>query len=209
MKMLQKVAAAALVAALSVAAVTAEEGAKSSGLGKYVKLTLGYATGGADTEWDFDGYKISEIILYKGFEVVPTFGLELPISALEEKNLSLGVEGSVGLTFGSNDDGAWKSTTTVVAPTVMGVLNYHIAAVPKLVPFAGVGFSVPIQIVSVEYEYTAKTLENDSTVVGFKINTKLGARYDITDNFSALGEFDMGIIGVFSWAIRAGAMYRF
>ena len=109
----------------------------------------------------------------------------------------------------------------------MGILNYHFDALPKLTPYAGLGFSVPIQLVNVKYKYTtvdtsgnyytnpnygkttSKTYETDSTVLGFKINTSIGAKYAFTDKFSALGEFGMGIIGVFSWSIRAGAIYHF
>ena len=200
-------------------------------LGKYAKLTLGYSKGGADAEWDFgSGVKASTIIYYSGFEIVPTFGLEIPVSALEKKNMSLAVEGSVGLTFGSDSAGVYESSTKVIAPGVMGILNYHINALPKLVPYAGLGFSVPIQLVNLKYKYTtyettyttiagrqyasgakavSKTFETDSTEVGFKMNALFGAKYNITDKFSALGEFGMGVFGVFSWSIRAGAAYHF
>ncbi|MBR1537495.1 MAG: hypothetical protein IJ630_11215 [Treponema sp.] len=203
-----------MFATVSIGATFAAEG---EGLGKYAKLTLGYSRGGVDTEWDFDSYKINYAIAYSGFEIIPTFGLELPVSALEKKNLSLALEGSLGLTFGSDSDGLWESSTKVIAPGVMGILNYHFDALPKLTPYAGLGFSVPIQLVNVKYKYTSyeqtgtvsKTYETDSTVVGFKINTSIGAKYAFTDKFSALGEFGMGIIGVFSWSIRAGAVYHF
>ncbi|MBQ9207389.1 MAG: hypothetical protein IJ158_11855 [Treponema sp.] len=227
MKIVKKLIVALMIATVSVSSVFAEEKKNSNdGLGKYVKLTLGYSRGGVDTEWDFDSYKISYALAYSGFEIVPTFGLELPISALEKKNMSLALEGSVGLTFGGDSDGLWESSTTVIAPGVMGILNYHFDSLPKFSSYVGLGFSVPIQIVNVKYEYTTvdyttmygqqipsgtktETYETDSTVVGFKINTAFGAKYDFTDKFSALGEFGMGIIGVFSWSIRAGAIYHF
>ncbi len=230
MKIFKKIALAIVFATVSIGATFAAEGKKTSqeGLGKYAKLTLGYSKGGADTEWDFgSGVKYSTILYYKGFEVVPTFGLEIPVSGLEKKNLSLALEGSLGLTFGSDSDGLWESSTKVIAPGVMGILNYHFDALPKLTPYAGLGFSVPIQLVNVKYKYTtvdtsgnfstnpnygkttSKTYETDSTVVGFKINTSIGAKYAFTDKFSALGEFGMGIFGVFSWSIRAGAIYHF
>ena len=224
MKIFKKIAFAIVFATVSMGSTFAAEG---EGLGKYAKLTLGYSRGGVDTEWDFDSYKINYAIAYSGFEIIPTFGLELPVSALEKKNLSLALEGSLGLTFGSDSDGLWESSTKVIAPGVMGILNYHFDALPKLTPYAGLGFSVPIQLVNVKYKYTSyeqtgtgnygiptyetvsKTYETDSTVVGFKINTSIGAKYAFTDKFSALGEFGMGIIGVFSWSIRAGAVYHF
>lgn len=224
MKIFKKIAVAFVFATVSIGATFAAEG---EGLGKYAKLTLGYSRGGVDTEWDFDSYKINYAIAYSGFEIIPTFGLEIPVSALEKKNLSLALEGSLGLTFGSDSDGLWESSTKVIAPGVMGILNYHFDALPKLTPYAGLGFSVPIQLVNVKYKYTtvdtsgnyytnpnygrttSKTYETDSAVVGFKINTSIGAKYAFTDKFSALGEFGMGIIGVFSWSIRAGAIYHF
>ena len=229
MKIFKKIALAIVFATVSIGATFAAEGKKTSQelLGKYAKLTLGYSRGGVDTEWDFDSYKINYAIAYSGFEIIPTFGLELPVSALEKKNLSLALEGSLGLTFGSDSDGLWESSTKVIAPGVMGILNYHFDALPKLTPYAGLGFSVPIQLVNVKYKYTSyeqtgtgnygiptyetvsKTYETDSTVVGFKINTSIGAKYAFTDKFSALGEFGMGIIGLFSWSIRAGAIYHF
>ena len=225
MKIFKKIALAIVFATVSIGATFAAEG---EGLGKYAKLTLGYSKGGADTEWDFgSGVKYSTILYYKGFEVVPTFGLEIPVSGLENKNLSLALEGSVGLTFGSDSEGIWESSTTVIAPGVMGILNYHFDSLPKFSPYAGLGFSVPIQLVNVKYKYTtvdtsgnystnpnygkttSKTYETDSTVVGFKMNTMFGAKYNFTDKLSALGEFGMGIFGVFSWSIRAGAIYHF
>ena len=216
MKIFKKITLAIVFATVSIGATFAAEG---EGLGKYAKLTLGYSKGGADTEWDFgSGVKYSTILYYKGFEVVPTFGLEIPVSVLEKKNLSLALEGSLGLTFGSDSDGLWESSTKVIAPGVMGILNYHFDALPKLTPYAGLGFSVPIQLVNVKYKYTtvntsgkstSKTYETDSTVVGFKMNAMFGARYNFTDKISALGEFGMGIFGVFSWSIRAGAIYHF
>jgi len=230
MKIFKKIAVAIVFATVSIGATFAAEGKKTSqeGLGKYAKLTLGYSKGGADTEWDFgSGVKYSTILYYKGFEVVPTFGLEIPVPALEKKNLSLALEGSLGLTFGSNSDGLWESSTKVIAPGVMGILNYHFDALPKLTPYAGLGFSVPIQLVNVKYKYTSyeqtgtgnfgiptyetvsKTYETDSTVVGFKMNAMFGAKYNFTDKLSVLGEFGMGIFGVFSWSIRAGAIYHF
>ena len=233
MKIFKKFVVAIIFATVSMGVgFTADKKSSSDSLGKYVKLTLGYSAGGADAEWDFgSGIKYSTILYYKGFEVVPTFGLELPVSALEEKNLSFALESSLGLTFGGDSDGLWESSTTAIAPGVMGILNYHFDSLPKFSPYAGLGFSVPIQMVSVKYKYStieyeeqsvgyggyttqvpktvSKTYETDSTVVGFKINTTLGAKYNFTDKFSALGEFNMGIIGVFSWAVRAGAIYHF
>lgn len=230
MKIVKRIVAAIIVASVSMGVVFAVDNKKSSneGLGKYAKLTLGYSKGGADTEWDFgSGVKYSTILYYKGFEVVPTFGLEIPVSGLEKKNLSLALEGSVGLTFGSDSEGIWESSTTVIAPGVMGILNYHFDSLPKFSPYAGLGFSVPIQLVNVKYKYTSyektgtgnsgiptyetvsKTYETDSTVVGFKMNAMFGAKYNFTDKLSALGEFGMGIFGVFSWSIRAGAIYHF
>lgn len=224
MKIVKRIVAAIIVASVSMGVVFAVDNKKSSneGLGKYAKLTLGYSKGGADTEWDFgSGVKYSTILYYKGFEVVPIFGLEIPVSGLEKKNLSLALEGSVGLTFGSDSEGIWESSTTVIAPGVMGILNYHFDSLPKFSPYAGLGFSVPIQLVNVKYKYTtvdtsgnygkttSKTYETDSTVVGFKMNAMFGAKYNFTDKLSALGEFGMGIFGVFSWSIRAGAIYHF
>ncbi len=209
-KWVKAVISVTLFAGLFVGTAFAAETKKTSdsGLGKYGKLTIGYATGGADAEWDFgEGSKFNTVIYYSGFEVVPTFGIEFPVTALEEKKMNLALEGSIGLTFGGDSAGAYESSTIVINPGVMGIINYHFDNLPKLVPYVGLGFSVPIQLVSVEYTYTST--ETDSTEVGFKINTLFGARYDINDKFSALGEFGLGIFGVFSWAIRAGVSYHF
>ena len=51
--------------------------------------------------------------------------------------MSLALEGSVGLTFGSDSEGIWESSTTVIAPGVMGILNYHFDSLPKFSPYAG------------------------------------------------------------------------
>ena len=236
-KIARVVLAAAAACVLETSAFAAEKKAERgsslsfSGLQKYAKLTLGFTHGGAESEFDFDVVKLKDYVYYRGFEVVPTFGVDLPF--FDEKSFVISVEASLALAFGSDSTlSIWDSKTTLINPGIMGVFNWHFGSqfssgLQKFSPYGGLGFSVPIQIVSVKYEYTSvdtsgtystnpnymkrisKAYENDSVVAGFRLNMCVGARYEFTPKISALAEFGCGFVGVPSWSARVGAMYRF
>ena len=208
--------AAAMV--FGIAGVFAEEKSGGNDSSMYAKLSLGYTHGGAEVEFDVASTKIKETLFYSGFEIAPAFGYVLPI--FEDKPFDIAAEASVGIAFGS--DVAFDSSTTVINPGLMGIFNWHFensesSFLQKFVPYAGLGFSVPIQMVS--WDYTIRTYPNgtletkkesfDSTVVGFRINMLMGARYEFTDSLSALAEFGAGVLGTFSYSFRVGAMYKF
>ncbi len=203
--------------ALSSSLAFASENARDE-IGMYGKLSIGFSRGGADAVWDFGDiegtpYKVDTIVYYKGFEIVPALGLKIPSPKLEERNFSFVVEGSLGFTFGGDSEGFYESSTTVINPCLMAIFDYHFDALPKFVPYFGAGFSVPIQIVSLEYNFPTvenygesktETFECDSTEVGFKLNWTIGARYDVTEKYNLLAEFNTGFFGVFSWSLRFG-----
>ncbi len=231
MKFMRKIFAVMALLLVASSALSAESGKKGfKDLDKYLKLTIGFTHGGAEAEFDFDVIKIKDYVYYRGFEIIPTFGVDLPF--FDEKSFVISVEASLGLAFCADTTlSIWDSKTTLINSGFMGVFNWHFnenfsKGLQKLSPYGGVGFSVPIQIVSVKYEYKSrdssgnyltnpnygraitKTYENDSVVAGFRINMVVGARYEFTEKISALAEFGCGVIGVPSWSARVGAMYR-
>ena len=210
---------AILIAAGSLFAASKKGGKDTSTM--YAKLSLGYA-GGSIEGGDFD---------YSGFEIVPAFGFVLPV--LEDtEHFTLAIEPFIGLTFGSGDehkkgyryDDKWDYDVTVINPGAMCILNFYFGknvakALQKLVPYGGAGLSTPIKHYSIDYTYYTydengtptkhKAPSESDTDVSVKLNSMVGARYDFTDNFSALVEANIGIFGDWIGSFRIGGMYRF
>ena len=210
---------AILIAAGSLFAASKKGGKDTSTM--YAKLSLGYA-GGSIEGGDFD---------YSGFEIVPAFGFVLPV--LEDtEHFTLAIEPFLGLAFGGGDESSrtptthsvWDYDVTVINPGAMCILNFYFGngaakGLRKLVPYGGAGLSTPIRIQSFEYDYY--TYDNDGkqvshyhdewskTKFSVKLNSMVGARYDFTDNFSALIEANIGIFGDWIGSFRIGGMYRF
>lgn len=200
-----------------------------SKISMYAKATVGYYGGGASVKTDFDGalpQKTAQIFAITGFEFTPTFGLTLPV--VLEKNfgtMKMGAEASIPLVFGKSLSGFATGGAFVINPGVMLIENYYFPetmpqGLQKLNAHVGVGFSVPISVVNGTYTTTnttygspdfGKTVEKDfsATGVGFKLNFLLGAQYDFTDHISAVIDWNLGLFGVWSSSIRAGAVWRF
>ena len=205
---------------LFIASTASAKGAKDSST-MYAKLSLGYA-GGEIEGGDFD---------YSGFELVPAFGFVLPV--LEDtEHFTLAIEPFLGLTFGDGDehkkgyryDDKWDYDVTVINPGAMCILNFYFGknvakALQKLVPYGGAGLSTPIKHYSIDYTYHTydengtptkhKAPSESDTDISVKLNSMVGARYDFTDNFSALVEANIGIFGDWIGSFRIGGMYRF
>jgi len=204
---------------LFIASTASAKGAKDSST-MYAKLSLGYA-GGEIEGGDFN---------YSGFELVPAFGFVLPV--LEDtEHFTLAIEPFIGLTFGNGDehkkgyryDDKWDYDVTVINPGAMCILNFYFGknvakALQKLVPYGGAGLSTPIKHYSIDYTYytydtdgnpTRHHDEWSKTKFSVKLNSMVGARYDFTDNFSALVEANIGIFGDWIGSFRIGGMYRF
>ena len=202
------------------------------GLGFYGKLTVGYQRSSAKADVDYylydyigtDGevfkrkYSASESVNTSGFEVLPAFGVVLPFSSeLSFGSFSYALEASVGLTFGGTDD-IWlcKTTSTVIAPGLNFILDYHFPtdfpeALQKLVPYAGAGFAVPISIIKTEFKgnWGLATSDSTDTYAAFRANFLTGAHYDFAEKFGAIVEFNMGFSSYFAFSSRIGIMYRF
>ncbi len=210
---------AILIAAGSLFAASKKGGKDTSTM--YAKLSLGYA-GGEIEGGDFD---------YSGFEIVPAFGFVLPV--LEDtEHFTLAIEPFIGLTFGGGNESKsgyrydydWDYDVTVINPGAMCILNFYFGkgaakALQKLVPYGGAGLSTPIKHYSIDYTYYTydadgnptkhKAPRESDTDVSVKLNSMVGARYDFTDNFSALIEANVGIFGDWIGSFRIGGMYRF
>ncbi len=212
-----------LIAALSCLALFTVAHARSNkdDSKMYAKLSLGYS-GGSIEGGDFD---------YSGFEIIPAFGFVLPV--LEDtEHFTLAIEPFIGLAFGGGDKTSrgqnyyynWDYDVTVINPGAMCVLNFYFGknvtkALQKLVPYGGLGLSTPIKHYSFEYKYyiydndgnqTNEIKDNWSdTDFDVNLNSMVGARYDFTDNFSALVEANIGIFGDWRGSFRIGGMYRF
>ncbi len=209
---------AILIAAGSLFAASKKGGKDTSTM--YAKLSLGYA-GGSIEGGDFD---------YSGFEIVPAFGFVLPV--LEDtEHFTLAIEPFIGLTFGGGDESKsgyrydydWDYDVTVINPGAMCILNFYFGkgaakALQKLVPYGGAGLSTPIKHYSIDYTYYTYDADGNTTKhhdewsktkFSVKLNSMVGARYDFTDNFSALVEANIGIFGDWIGSFRIGGMYRF
>lgn len=206
---------AILIAAGSLFAASKKGGKDTSTM--YAKLSLGYA-GGEIEGGDFD---------YSGFEIVPAFGFVLPV--LEDtEHFTLAIEPFIGLTFGDGEKRErvgdyhynWDYDVTVINPGAMCILNFYFGkgaakGLRKLVPYGGAGLSTPIKHYSIEYTRYDENgnPERDElpskTKFSVKLNSMVGARYDFTDNFSALVEANIGIFGDWIGSFRIGGMYRF
>ena len=192
--------------------------------GKYLKLTIGYAKGGVNADWDYyNGSTYNHTLYYSGFEIMPAFGFQLPV--LQDKPVSLDIEAQLPIVFGGDEDGNWKNHTFAVEPSAMCMVNWHFGpqfaeGLQKLVPYGGLGFGIPIEHVSYKYKYVDHydnyghpdhyyVYEGSSNELGFKINMTLGARYDFTKQIGALVEWNGGVIGEWSNSMRIGGMFRF
>lgn len=159
------------------------------GIGMYAKAEVGYSFWAPDIN---NVYYESNC-----FDITPTFGL-FPIS--DNKNFA--VEASVDLNFGGKD--ALK--TTVIAPKVMALFYIPLDSIfgksslsKTVVPFAGLGFSIPIQTVEI-YSYSEST-------TNFVINTQLGCKFNITDKIGITADLNTSLFKPWNWALKAGVMY--
>ncbi len=192
---------------------------KNTSEGMYAKLSVGYASGSIE----------SGNLDYSGIEIIPALGFGL--SFVDIDPFSLALEASLGIIKGDGSKTVsgdswyydWDCDVTVLNPGVMAVISYNFdsgmpEALQKLVPYAGAGFSTPITFQSTTYRHYVnqdgvwtRNLDDDDSDydIDLKINAMAGAHYDFTDNFSALVEANIGLLGEWIGSLRIGAMYRF
>ena len=194
------------IALLTFAVLNAEE----SKIAMYARAEAGYYSGGAIIKTDLGGSLLNKqdvTFPISGLEVTPTFGLTLPV--VFEQNfgtLKMGAEVQVPVVIGNYPNYGTTGSALVINPGLMIIENYYFPqtmpqAIQNLSAKVGVGFSVPISIVTTE--------TYSGTGVGFKLNFLLGLQYDFTKHISANIDWNLGTFGVLSSSIRAGVSWRF
>ena len=118
----------------------------------------------------------------------------------------MGAEVQVPVVIGNYPNYGTTGSAFVINPGLMIMENYYFPqtmpqAIQNLSAKVGVGFSVPISIVTTE--------TYSGTGVGFKLNFLLGLQYDFTKHISANIDWNLGTFGVLSSSIRAGVSWRF
>ena len=195
------------IALLSFAVLNAEE----SKIAMYARAEAGYYSGGAIIKTDLGGSLLNKqdvTFPISGLEVTPTFGLMLPV-VIEQKfgTLKMGAEVQVPVVIGNANSIYYPGVSAlVINPGLMIIENYYFPqtmpqAIQNLSAKVGVGFSVPISIVTTE--------TFSGTGVGFNLNFLLGLQYDFTKHISANIDWNLGTFGVLSSSIRAGVSWRF
>ena len=194
------------IALLSFAVLNAEE----SKIAMYARAEAGYYSGGAIIKTDLGGSLLNKqdvTFPISGLEVTPTFGLTLPV--VFEQNfgtLKMGAEVQVPVVIGNYPNYGTTGNALVINPGLMIIENYYFPqtmpqAIQNLSAKVGVGFSVPISIVTTE--------TFSGTGVGFNLNFLLGLQYDFTKHISANIDWNLGMFNLFSYSIRAGVSWRF
>ena len=212
MKKTFKAAVAAVAVALCASFATAE-------MGMYARLDLGYA--GRD------------VPVYEGetaisaFNLMPAFGL---MFAPDSDNMflkGLGAEAQLDMNFGSN---SWASGAVII-PGVMAMWHFYFpetfpTVVQKIVPYTGLGFSIPIAIMSadipvlksrtvtgpygVKYEEPYwDTEEKSSTKAGFDINWKLGCGFEVIPQLMLTFDYMLSFGTSYASTVNIGAVYKF
>lgn len=194
------------IALLTFAVLNAEE----SKIAMYARAEAGYYSGGAIIKTDLGGSLLNKqdvTFPISGLEVTPTFGLTLPV--VFEQNfgtLKMGAEVQVPVVIGNYPNYGTTGNALIIDPGLMIMENYYFPqtmpqAIQNLSAKVGVGFSVPISIVTTE--------TFSGTGVGFNLNFLLGLQYDFTKHISANIDWNLGTFGVLSSSIRAGVSWRF
>lgn len=183
-KLVKVVLSVATLLGLSVGTTFAKDG-----VGMYAKAEVGYS---------FWAPNINNVYFESNcFDITPTFGL-FPIS----NNKNFAVEASVDLNFGSIDE----LKTTVIAPKAMALFYIPLDSIfgkssltKTVVPFAGLGFSIPIQTIEL-YGYSESS-------TNFVINTQLGCKFNITEQIGITADLNTSLFKPWNWALKAGVMY--
>lgn len=209
MKKTFKAALAAIAVALCASFATAE-------MGMYARLDLGYA---GRTVPVYEGETA-----ISAFNLMPAFGL---MFAPDSDNMflkGLGAEAQLDMNFGSN---SWVSGAVII-PGVMAMWHFYFpetfpTVVQKIVPYTGLGFSIPIAIMSAEYEYPVtvttnsypyyrtdwETKKESSTKAGFDINWKLGCGFEVIPQLMLTFDYLLSFGTSYCSSVNIGAVYKF
>lgn len=189
----------------------------------YGRLNVGYETRMMPAKFDYKyGYWINNYpypsewhestITYDDkdagnlFSLLPAFGI---MFAPESDNLfwrGFGAEAQLGLSFGKSAIG----TAVAINPGVMAKWHFFMpdtmpVIVQRIVPYAGLGFSVPICIVSPDGYDGADT----SVKGGFDVNINIGCGFEVLPKLRVTLDYDLGLGTSISNSVRVGAIWKF
>lgn len=142
------------------------------------------------------------------FVLKPTFGMKL---FPQDKNLflkGLAVEASLDFAFGGKNLSLYKESVFMLMPGVKALWGYEIPKT-KIVPHTGLGFSIPIQFVTVKYSYPGVEKSLKKTSGGFVVDWVLGCDFGITDKIGIVADCGLSFGTSFIFTINAGATYKF
>lgn len=184
---MKKIVLGILFICLTICGFAAE---KKAGIGMYAKAELGYS---------FWAPEINDVYCESNcFDITPTFGI-FPL----KDNRKFALEASVDMNFGGGKN---DLKTTVIAPQVMALFYIPLDSIfkksslsEKLLPFAGAGFSIPIQKVEVG--------SFSESVTGFVMNMQLGCMFKINDKIGITTDLNSALLKPWNWSVKAGAMY--
>lgn len=138
---------------------------------------------------------------YNLFNLSPAFGIMI---APDSDNIflkGLGAEVQIDLEFGH---------AVIINPCIMAKWHFYMPSdmpvnIQKIVPYAGLGFSVPIGIVTDEFAGKSYT----STKAGFDVNLNIGCGYELLPKLMLTLDYDLGLGTSVSNSIRIGAVWKF
>ena len=189
-------------------------------VGMYIKGALGYGYRVRDWgEWTYTYQEIDyttsldtlPTVSYL-FNIVPTFGI-IPWQNSGNVFLDgLTFEFSLDLGFGKAITsttilaGNIEASSVVINPGAMAVFHYGVGPGRRIVPFGGVGVSVPIVIIG---DLGDMEGVDSSVKAGFNVNLLVGVGYAVTEKVMPLIEWGIGFGTGWSWQVRAGIAYKF
>lgn len=140
------------------------------------------------------------------FGLMPAFGV---LFAPESDNLfwkGFGAEAQLDFGFGKTVVG----TAVAINPGLMAKWHFFMPdtlpiIVQRLVPYAGLGFSVPICIVSPDGYDGADT----SVKGGFDVNINIGCGFEVLPKLRVTLDYDLGLGTSISNSVRVGAIWKF
>lgn len=192
--MLRKRIAAVLAAVVLVSsASTFAESISFDKMGMYGRVNLGWVNRAVPAEYN----SYEEDWYYHMFDLMPAFGL---MFAPDSDNIfwrGFGAEVQLDFNFGK---------PAVINPGVMAKWHYYLPEtmpvhMQKIVPYAGLGFSVPIGIIK-KYDAT-------SVKAGFDVNLNLGCGYELLPKLMLTLDYDLALGTSIANSIRIGAIWKF
>ena len=184
---MKKIALGILLTCMAVCSFAAE---KKDGIGMYAKAEIGYS---------FWAPEIKDVYCESNcFDITPTFGI-YPIKG----NRNFALEASLDMNFGGGKN---DLKTRVLVPQVMALFYIPLESIfsksklsEKLVPFAGAGFSIPIQTVEIGLY--------PESAISFTMNMQLGCLFKINNKIGITADLNSALLKPWNWSIKAGAIY--